>query len=78
VQLQLDPTNKRVSGILSELQGRLAELFQTSVEHYNHHSTAKWLRYSNTYSKLFFDFHRISKKRTLLKELEFDGRTISK
>jgi hypothetical protein len=38
----------------------------------------KWLRYRNTCSKAFFDFHRINKKRTLLKELEIDGRTISK
>ncbi len=32
--------------------------------------------YGDTCSKIFFDFHRIMKKRTLLKELEAEGRTI--
>jgi hypothetical protein len=39
---------------------------------------AKWLRYGNTYFKAFFNFHQIGRKRTLLKELEVDGKTISK
>jgi hypothetical protein len=56
----------------------LAEVFQTSIECYNHHSAVRWLRYRDTCSKVFFDFHQIVKKRTLLKELEVDGRTISK
>jgi hypothetical protein len=55
----------------------LAEVFQASVECNNHLSTAKWFRYGNTYSKTFFDLHRIRKKKTLLKELEVNGRTIS-
>jgi hypothetical protein len=33
--------------------------------------------YDNTYSKTFFDFHWIGKKKTFLKELEVNGRTIS-
>ncbi len=71
VQLQLDPTNECVCGIPLESQGKLAKLFQTSIERYNHHSTTKWLRYNDPCSKFFFDFHQISnKKRTLLKELE--------
>jgi hypothetical protein len=39
---------------------------------------AKWLRYGDTCSKFFFDFHHINKKKTMLKKLEVDGRTISK
>jgi hypothetical protein len=38
----------------------------------------KWLRYEDTCSKAFIDFHQIDKKRTFLKELEVDGKTISK
>jgi hypothetical protein len=37
----------------------------------------KWFRYGDTWSKNFFDFHRIRKKKTLLKELEVPGKTIS-
>jgi hypothetical protein len=33
--------------------------------------------YGDTYSKTFFDFHRIRKKKTLMKELEVHGGTIS-
>jgi hypothetical protein len=55
----------------------LAEVFQASVVHNNHLSMAKWFRYGDTCSKTFFDFHRIGKKKTLLKELKVDGRTIS-
>jgi hypothetical protein len=39
--------------------------------------TAKWLKYWDTCSKTFFDFHWIGKTKTLLKELEVDGRTIT-
>ncbi len=38
----------------------------------------RWLKYKDTCLKTFFDFHQINKKRTLLKELEVDGRTISR
>jgi hypothetical protein len=62
---------------LSESQGKLAEVFQALVECNNHLSTAKWFRYGDTCSKIFFDFHRIEKNKTLLKELKVDGRTIS-
>jgi hypothetical protein len=62
---------------LSESQGKLAEVFQASVERNSHLSAAKWFRYGDTCSKIFFDFHRIEKKKALLKELEVDGRTIS-
>jgi len=36
VQLQFDPTNKHVRVILSISQGKVAELFQTLVERFNH------------------------------------------
>lgn len=63
-------------GILSESQWKLAEFFQASVERNSYHSVAKWFRYRDTYSKTFFDFHQIGRNKTLLKELEVDGRTI--
>jgi hypothetical protein len=66
-----------VLNILFETQGKLAEVFQASVEHNNHLSVTKWFRYGDTCSKTFFDFHRIEKKKTLLKELKVNGRTIS-
>jgi hypothetical protein len=75
-QLQRDPTNEQVRDILSESQGKLAEVFQASVERNSHLSAAKWFGYGDTYSKTFFDFHRIGKKKALLKELEVDGGTI--
>jgi hypothetical protein len=75
-QLQQDPTNEQVRDILFKSQGKHAKFFQASVECNNHHSTAKWFRYRDTCSKTFFDFHRIGKKKTLLKELEVDGRII--
>jgi hypothetical protein len=55
----------------------MVEVFQASIERNSHLSTAKWFKYGDTYSKTFFDFHRIGKKKTLLKELEVDGGTIS-
>jgi hypothetical protein len=76
-QLQRDPTNEQVREILSKSQAKLAKVFQTSVERNSHLSAAKWLRYGDTCSKTFFDFHRIGKKKTLLKELKVDGGTIS-
>jgi hypothetical protein len=53
------------------------EVFQISVERNNHLSVAKWFRYGDTCSKTFFDFHQIGKKKTLLKEIEVNGGTIS-
>ncbi len=53
------------------------EFFQALIKHNSHHLAAKWFRYEDTCSKTFFDFHRIKKKKTLLKELEVDGKIIS-
>jgi hypothetical protein len=41
-----------------------------------HLSSAQWLRYEDTCSKPFFDFHRIGKKKALLRELETEFGTI--
>ncbi len=62
---------------MSESQGKLVEVFQVSVQRNSNLSTAKWFRYGDTYSKNFFDFHGIGKKKTLLKEFKVDGGTIS-
>jgi hypothetical protein len=61
---------------LSKSQGKLVEVFQTSVERNSHLSAAKWFRYGHTCSKIFFDFNQNGKKKTFLKELEVDGGTI--
>ncbi len=56
--------------IFSDAQGQLADVFQNSVERIQHSSASRWLRYGDTCSKTFFDFHRIGIKRALLRELE--------
>ncbi len=63
--------------ILSESQGKLAEVFQASIECNRHLSMAKWFRYGDTCSKIFFDFRKFGKKKTFLKELEVDGGIMS-
>jgi hypothetical protein len=70
--------NEQVRDILSESQRKLAEFFQAFVVRNNHHLSTKWFRYGDTCSKTFFDFHGIGKKKTVLKELEANGRTISR
>ncbi len=42
-----------------------------------HISSANWLKYGDTCSKTFFDFHRIGKKKALMRELETDSGTVS-
>jgi hypothetical protein len=78
MQLQSNPTKEHICAILLESQGKLAELFQTSVERFNHHSTTRWFRYGVICSKLLFDFHCVGKNKTLLKESEVDEMTIYK
>jgi hypothetical protein len=53
------------------------ETFQDQVAHNHHLSSASWFRYEDTCSKQFFDFHRIGRKRALLKELMTDNETVS-
>jgi hypothetical protein len=77
IQLQSDPLNEEVRSILSDSQGKLAEVFQNSVEHNCHLSSSSWLRYGDTCSKTFFDFHRIGKKKTPLRELETETGSIT-
>ncbi len=77
IQLQRDPSNEEVRGLLSEAQGQLTEEFQDSVARNRHLSSASWLRYGDTCSKTFFDFHRIGKKKALMRELETNSGTVS-
>jgi hypothetical protein len=77
IQLQKDPANEEVRSILSNSQGKLAEIFQTLVERNRHLSSSNWFRYGDTCSKTFFDFHQIGKKKTLLRELNTESRSIT-
>jgi hypothetical protein len=77
IQLQRDPSNVEVRNILSDAQGKLAKVFQDSAACNRHFSSAKWLRYGDTCSKAFFDFHRIGKKKVLLRELETEFGTVT-
>jgi hypothetical protein len=70
-------TNEEVRDILSDSQAKLVEIFQDQVSHNQHLSLANWFKYGNTCSKSFFDFHRIGKKKAILKELETKNGTIS-
>jgi hypothetical protein len=63
IQLQRDPSNEEVRSLLSEAQGQVAEEFQDSVARNRHLSSTSRLRYGDTCSKTFFNFHRIEKKR---------------
>jgi hypothetical protein len=77
IQLRRDSANKEVRSILSNSQGKLAKIFQTSVKHNRHLSSSNWLRYGDTCSKSFFDFHWIGKKKTLLRELNIESGAIT-
>ncbi len=63
--------------IISDSQGKLAKVFQDSVVRNRHLSLANWLKYGDTCSKAFFDFHHIGKKKALLRELETESGTIT-
>ncbi|CAM6007810.1 unnamed protein product [Sphagnum balticum] len=76
-QLQKDPIDVEVRNILSDTHGKLTDFFQASKVRNRHLSSATWLRYGDTCSKTFFDFHRIGKQKTLMRELESDAGTIS-
>jgi hypothetical protein len=47
----------------------MADSLQEQVARNHQLSASTWFRYGDTCSKRFFDFHRIERKRTLLKEL---------
>jgi hypothetical protein len=72
-QLQNNPTNEEVRGVLSDSQAKLAEIFQNQVAHNQHLSSSNWFRYGDTYSKTFFDFHRAGQKKTPMRELVTDN-----
>jgi len=76
LQLQKDRTDVEVRGILFDTQGKLVEIFQASVARNWHFTSANWFRYGDTCSKVFFDFHCIGKKKTLMRELETNSGTI--
>jgi len=69
IRLQEDPKNESVRSILSTAQGHMADSLQEQVSRNHQLSASTWFRYGDTCSKSFFDFHRIGRKRTLLKEL---------
>jgi hypothetical protein len=75
--LQRDPEDEPTREILSVAQGHLADSLQEKVARNHQLSAASWFRYGDTCSKRFFDFHRIGKKRTLLKELKTKGGDIT-
>jgi hypothetical protein len=66
IQLQRDPSDVEVKGILSDSQRKLVEVFQNSVERNRHLSASKWLKYGDTCSKAFFDFSPHKEKENLL------------
>jgi hypothetical protein len=69
IQLQSNPEDEPIRDILSRAQGHLTDSLQEQVVRNHQLSAATWFRYGDTCSKRFFDFHRIGRKRTLLKEL---------
>ncbi|CAN5955466.1 unnamed protein product [Sphagnum jensenii] len=73
IQLQRDPEDEPIRDILSRAQGHLADSLQEQVARNHQLSASTWFRYGDTCSKRFFDFHRIERKRTLLKELTTEG-----
>ncbi|CAK9859826.1 unnamed protein product [Sphagnum jensenii] len=77
MEFQKDPSDVEVRDIISDTQGKLAEVFQDSMARNRHLTSTNWLMYGNTCSKVFFYFHRIGKKKTMLRELETESRTIT-
>jgi hypothetical protein len=65
-----------VKYILFDSQAKLAKIFQDQVSCNQYLSSANWFRYDNTCSKSFFDFHRIAKKKAILRELKIENGTI--
>jgi hypothetical protein len=76
IQLQSNPEDEPVRDILSVAQGHLTDSLQEKVVRNHQLSAATWFRYGDTCSKRFFDFHRIGRKRTLLKELSIEDEEV--
>jgi exonuclease III len=77
IQLQSNPEDEPVRDILSVAQGHLTDSLQEQVVRNHQLSAATWFRYGDTCSKRFFDFHRIGRKRSLLKELSTEDRDVT-
>jgi hypothetical protein len=77
VQLQKDPEDEPTREILSVAQGHVADSLQEKVARRHELSSASWFKYGDTCSKRFFDFHRIGRKHTPLKELKTEGGDIT-
>jgi len=77
IQFQISPENERVRNILSEAQGHMADTLQDQVTQNQQLSASSWFRYGDTCSKQFFDYHRVGRKRTPLKELMTEGGTVT-
>jgi hypothetical protein len=58
-------------------QGHLTDSLQEQVVRNHQLNVATWFRYGDTCSKRFFDFHRIRRKRTLLKEVTTEDGVIT-
>jgi hypothetical protein len=72
-QLQNNPTNEEVRGVLPDSQAKLAKNIQNQVARNQHLSSLNWFRYGDTCSKTFFDFHRAGQKKTSMRELVTDN-----
>jgi hypothetical protein len=72
-QLQNNPTNEEVRGVLSDSQAKLAKKFQNQMARNQHLSSLNWFRYGDTCSKTFFDFHQAGQKKTPMRELVTDN-----
>ncbi|CAM6008428.1 unnamed protein product [Sphagnum balticum] len=77
IQLQSDLEDEAVRSILLEAQGHMADSLQEQVAWNHQLIAATWFRYGDTCSKQFFDFHRLGRKRTPLKELTTDDGEIT-
>jgi hypothetical protein len=77
IQLQRDPEDEPAREILLIAQGHLTDSLQEKVTRNHQLSAASWFRYGDMCSKRFFDFHRIRRKRTPLKELKTEGGDIT-
>ncbi len=75
--MQRDLEDEPTREILSVAQGHLADSLQKKVARNHQLSAASWFRYGDTCSKRFFDFHRIERKCTPLKELKTEGGDIT-
>jgi hypothetical protein len=70
--------NLQVTDILSDFQSKWADYVQELVAKSNHSLIANWVRYSDRCPQLFCDFHKLGKKKVLIKELVDEECTLTK